>query len=79
MKIGTNPWFFCKSWTFREIPDVAFSKLGSLVQRLRSRNSSWRVVTSEVDESGDHLGAWPREDLRWISEYGIPEYTMHQN
>ena len=30
-------------------------------------------MTSDVEESGDHLGAWPRLVLRLTSENGIPE------
>ena len=40
---------------------------------LRSLNSNWIVVTSEVELSGLHFGEWPLEDLRLTSEYGIPE------
>ena len=40
---------------------------------LRSRNSSWMVVTSEVELSGDHLGECPVLDRRFTSENGIPD------
>lgn len=52
------------------------SNFGSPVQRLRSRNSSWIVVTSEVLLSGLHLGEWALRVARFISEYGTPESEL---
>jgi len=52
------------------------SNFGSPVQRLRSRNSSWIVVTSEVLLSGLHLGEWALRVARFTSEYGTPESEL---
>jgi hypothetical protein len=49
------------------------SNFGSPVQRLRSRNSNWIVVTSEVLLSGLHFGEWALRVARFTSEYGTPE------
>lgn len=52
------------------------SNFGSPVQRLRSRNSSWIVVTSDVLLSGLHLGEWAFRVARFTSEYGTPESEL---
>ena len=49
--------------------------MGLPVLRLRSLNSSWMVVTSEVELSGLHLGAWPSRVFRFTSEKGIPDWV----
>ena len=48
--------------------------LGSPVSLVKSRNSSWIVVTSEVLESGPHRGACALPVLRLTSEYGIADF-----
>lgn len=52
------------------------SKMGSPVKRLRSRNSSWIVVTSEVVESAFHLGGCAFFVPKLMSEYGTPEEVL---
>lgn len=55
---------------------ILTSKVGSPVERLRSRNSSWIVVTSEVVESAFHLGGWAFLVPRLTSEYGTPDEVL---
>lgn len=50
--------------------DYQTSYRPSLVTLLRSRNSSWMVVTSDVLLSGPHLGGWAWPVLKFTSENG---------
>lgn len=56
---------------------LTFSNVGSLVMRLKSRNSNWIVVTSLVELSGDHLGECAIIVAKFTSEYGIPDGELN--
>lgn len=68
--------FFCRLNGNHFNSTILTSKVGSPVERLRSRNSSWMVVTSEVVESAFHLGGWAFFVPRLTSEYGTPEDVL---
>lgn len=64
-KINEKVTYFIKS-----TDDYQTSYRSSLVTLLRSRNSSWMVVTSDVLLSGPHLGGWAWPVLKFTSENG---------
>ena len=57
---------------------ILASNFGSPVHRLRSRNSNWIVVTSEVLLSGLHFGECALRVARLTSEKGTPESELKQ-
>lgn len=64
-KLNEKVTYFIKS-----TDDYQTSYRSSLVTLLRSRNSSWMVVTSDVLLSGPHLGGWAWPVLKFTSENG---------
>lgn len=57
--------------------EFTFSNVGSRVMRLKSRNSSWIVVTSLVELSGDHFGECAIIVAGLTSEKGIPDGELN--